>query len=241
MPFTVDEFHDLVRLLEERPEWRAELRRLVLTDQLLALPEQLAELRVYTEQRFQALAAAQQRTEERITELAALQRRTEEQVAAGAAQLADLIQVVRTFATDLGELKGRSLEGEYRTRVYAYFSRIVRRAHALSPDELTTLLEEAIDTGALSEEQAADVSRADVIVRGRRRSDSAEVFLVVEVSWGVGPQDVERAVRRAALLARAGPPAFPVVAGTWITPEAADLARTQQVWQLTNGRAIRPE
>ena len=45
MPFTVEEFHDLVRILEEKPEWRNELRRLILTDQLLALPEQLAELR----------------------------------------------------------------------------------------------------------------------------------------------------------------------------------------------------
>ena len=52
MPFTVEEFRDLVRILEERPEWRNELRRLILTDQLLALPEQLAELRVSTEQRF---------------------------------------------------------------------------------------------------------------------------------------------------------------------------------------------
>lgn len=48
MPFSVEEFHDLVRLLEERPEWRREIRRLVLTDELLALPAQVAELRVYT-------------------------------------------------------------------------------------------------------------------------------------------------------------------------------------------------
>jgi len=255
MPFTIEEFRDLIRMLDERPEWRSELRRLVLTDELLALPAQMAELRVHTEQRFQELAAAQRRTEERVTELAVAQRRTEErvtelavaqrrteeQVAAVSAQLADLIQVVQTFSTDIGELKGRSLEGDYRTRVYAYFSRVVRRAHALSPDELTSLLEDAIDRGALSEDQAEDVSLADVIVRGRRRSDGAEVFLVVEVSWGVGPQDVERATRRAALLAHTGPPALPVVAGKWITPEAAQLARTQQVWQLTNGRAIRPE
>src|SRR4030095_13036283 len=80
MPFTVEEFHDLVRILEERPEWRNELRRLILTDQLLALPEQLAELRAYTEQRFQDLAAAQQRTEERLTVLAAAQQRTEERL-----------------------------------------------------------------------------------------------------------------------------------------------------------------
>jgi hypothetical protein len=255
MPFTVEEFRDLVRILEERPEWRNELRRLILTDQLLALPEQLAELRAYTEQRFQDLAAAQQRTEERLTALAAAQQRTEERLTALAAaqqstqeqlvtvstQLAGLIQVVRTLTTDVGELKGRSLEGEYRTKVYAYFGRIVRRAHALAPDELTTLLEDAIDSGVLSEAQADDVSLADVIVRGRLRRDGAEVFLVVEVSSGVGLHDVERAIRRAALLAHTGTPALPVVAGTWVTPEAADLARTHQVWQLTNGHAIGPE
>jgi hypothetical protein len=80
-------------MLEESPEWRSELRRLVLTDELLALPAPLAELRVHTEQRFQELAVAQ--------------RRTEEQIVAVSAQLAGLIQVVQTFATDLGELKGR--------------------------------------------------------------------------------------------------------------------------------------
>lgn len=39
MPFQVEEFRDLIRLLAERPEWRAELRQLVLTDELLTLPE----------------------------------------------------------------------------------------------------------------------------------------------------------------------------------------------------------
>lgn len=55
MPFTVEEFRDLVRILEERPEWRGELRRLALTDELLSLPEQVAGLRVAAEQRFQEL------------------------------------------------------------------------------------------------------------------------------------------------------------------------------------------
>ena len=56
MPFSVEEFHDLVRILEERPEWRRELRRLVLTDELLSLPEQVASLRAATDERFQELA-----------------------------------------------------------------------------------------------------------------------------------------------------------------------------------------
>lgn len=38
MAFTVEAFHDLVRLLEQHPQWRAQLRRMLLTDQLLDEP-----------------------------------------------------------------------------------------------------------------------------------------------------------------------------------------------------------
>ena len=69
MPFTVDDFHDFIRLIEARPEWRTELRRLVLTDGLLAVPEQLAELRAHSEQQFIALADAQQHTETQLATL----------------------------------------------------------------------------------------------------------------------------------------------------------------------------
>ena len=89
MSFTVAEFHDLVRLVTERPEWRAELRRLVLTEDLLALPDQVVHLRRDTEQGFQQLAVqiaglttAQNRTEEQIKALTQAQGRTEEQVKA---------------------------------------------------------------------------------------------------------------------------------------------------------------
>jgi hypothetical protein len=255
MPFTVEEFRDLVHILEERPEWRAELRRLVLTDELLTLPQQVAELRAQTEQRFQELIEAQRRTEEQVATLTAAQRRTEEQVAALTVQvtelttaqqriegqIAALTRVVRTLVDDVGELKGDNLENRYRTKVYAFFSRLIRRAHVLSADELTTLLDEALDNRTLSEAEADEIALADLVVRGKRREDGTEVYLVVEVSWGVGPKDVERAAERAALLAKLGPPALPVVAGRKITPDGKRLARTQHVWQLTDGRAVPPE
>ena len=86
MPFTMDDLHDLIRLLETRPEWRAELRRLVLTEELLAAPDQLAALRARSEEQFQALVEAQQRTNiqlttltERVTALPAAQERMDRQ------------------------------------------------------------------------------------------------------------------------------------------------------------------
>jgi len=248
MPFTVAEFQDLVRILKEKPEWREELRRLVLTEELLALPEQLATFRAQTEQRFQELVEAQKRIEAQVAELAEAQKHTEVQVAELAeaqkhteVQVAELIQTVRTLTVDVGWLKGSSLEADYRMKAYAYFGRLLRRVHVLSPDELASLLDHAVDTGALSADQAHEIFLADAVVRGKRQEDAAEVYLVVEVSWGVGPQDVERAVRRAELLAKTGTPTLPVVAGKTVTTEAARLAQAMKVWQVTDGQVVSPE
>jgi len=145
------------------------------------------------------------------------------------------------MGSDLEQLKGHNLEQRYRERAPAYFSRMLRRIHALSNDELDTLLDAAVTQGRLSEDEADEVLLADVVVRGRRREDGTEVYLVVEVSWGVGLHDVQRAAERAALLARLGAPALPVVAGFWVTPEAEEPARAFRVWQVTDGRVTPPE
>ena len=239
MPFTVEDFHDLVRLLEERPEWREELRRLVLTPELLALPEQIAALRARSEQQFQALTAqvaalteAQHRTETEVRGLAEALLRTE-------GQMARLTQAMQTLTNDVGELKGKSLEADYRAKGPAYFSRIVRRPHVLTSDELMTLVEDAWDSGVLSRLEAQDLYDTDVIVRGRLE-DGTAVYVLAEVSWGVDRHDIERATQRAAILARLGTPVIPVVAGKRITPAVGRLAQQHQVWQLTNGRAVAP-
>jgi len=228
MAFTVQEFHDLVALLTQHPEWRAELRRLVLTEEILALPQIVRDL-----------VEAQQRTEQQVAQLAAAQQRTEQQIAQLIQQVTQLTeaqrrterQIVR-LQDDVGEIKGIVLEERYHNRAFAYFSRMVRRTHALMEDELVALLEEAVARGALSEEGMDEIARADVVVRGQRRESPGEVYLVVEVSWGVGPGDVERAVRRAALLSQTGLQTMPVVAGERITDEAAELARAMRVWEV---------
>ncbi|MDW8069553.1 MAG: hypothetical protein RML46_11630, partial [Anaerolineae bacterium] len=66
--FTVRHFLDLVTALERNPEWRQELRRLLLTDDILTLPRVVREL-----------AEAQKRTETLVAELAEVQRRSEEE------------------------------------------------------------------------------------------------------------------------------------------------------------------
>jgi hypothetical protein len=229
MAFTVQDFHDLIGILEQHPEWRTELRRLVLTEELLSLPQimhDLAEAQQRTEQRVEELAEAQRRTEQHLADLVAAQWRTEQRIG----RLQD----------DVGDLKGVVMEERYYRRASSYFSRLVRRSQVISGNELTALLEEAVARGALSEEGADEIGWADVVVRGQRREDGTDLYLVVEVSWGVGTSDVERAVRRAALLAQTGVQTLPVVASDHIIDEAAELCRAMRVWQVLDGRVIAP-
>src|SRR5881397_1221972 len=227
MPFTVEEFRDLVRILEEKPEWRAELRRLVLTEELLSLPEQVAALRAETERRFQEMAAT-------VDKLA-------REVARLGIGMGDLQRTQKRLIIDVADLKGDSLERRYRERAPAYFGGLIRRARALTTEDLDELLEPAVDLGRLTEDEAKEVLHSDVVVRGRRREDDSEVYLVVEVSSGVGPGDVERAARRAEILSRSGVAALAVVAGKRITADASRRAREMHVRQVTDGMARRPE
>ena len=240
MSFTVDDFQDLERLLEQRPEWRVRLRRLVLSDELLALPEQMSSLRTEIDRRFQQIAETQQQTDARMTALAEAQQQTEARLAALTEHVATLTQTVGTLVNDVAKLKGFGLENRYQTRGHAYFGRLLRRAHVLSSDEITVLIDDATDGGVLTQAQADEILLADVIVRGKRREDNAAVYLVVEVSWGVGVHDVERAASRARLLSRVGTPAIPVVAGEWISADARKLAEQENAWQLTDSRPVIP-
>jgi multidrug efflux pump subunit AcrA (membrane-fusion protein) len=264
MAFTVEEFRDLLRLLEERPEWRAELRRAVLTEELLTLPElvrTLAEAQQRTEVQMAALAEAQRRSEVQIAALAEAQRRSEDRLGRVEEHLTALAEAQRRtevqmtalveaqrrtearldiMTIDLADLKGDSLERRYREHGPAYFGRLVRRSRVLGAEEVMDLLEPVVKQGELSALEADEVVLAHLVIRGRRREDDTEVYLVVEVSWGVGPYDVERAAHRADLLRRAGVLALPVVAGKVVLPEAASRARELRVWQLTDGQAVTP-
>ena len=116
MSFTVEDYHDLTQLLREHPEWRDELRRLLLSDELLSLPEvvrELAQAQRRTEDRLSALTEAQQRTEERLNALAGIvkelveaQRRTEERLDALAGTVKELVEAQQRTEERLDALAG---------------------------------------------------------------------------------------------------------------------------------------
>jgi predicted nuclease with TOPRIM domain len=299
----IRDFHDLVRILEEHPQWRAELRRLVLSEELLRLPEELASFRAESERRFarleEALAALAERVDAltervdqlaaRVDELAQAQRRTEERLEALTARVDSLTerlealtvrvdslterlealtvrvdslterlealtarvdaltqrvdklaQVQERMLVDLGRLKGRDKEREFREKAPAYFGRHVAGLRVLSPGELSQLLEPALESGLLSFDEYEQVLASDLVATGRLRSTGEEVYLVAEVSWGVGLGDLERALRRAAHLSRLRKRVLAAVGGEEVLPGVEEEALAKGVIVVTDGQLSWP-
>jgi hypothetical protein len=210
--FTVGDFHDLIRLLAEHPEWRAELRRHVLSDELVELPSlvrQLLEAQAITDRQLQALA--------------------------------QLKVEVHGLKNDVGLLKGDALERHYRESGPAYFSTLVRRPRVLSRAALADLLDAAVDEQRITEEEQHEVLLTDVVLTGQRRDDRRPVYVAMEVSSVIDVHDVSRAQFRALTLQKLGQPTIPVVAGHSVLPDADAIAQASGIWRVLNGRGQSPE
>lgn len=254
----------LLKALREDPEFLAAVRREVLTDDLLALPEITASLARRLDDLAQRHAdltgvvagLAQhlsdlaervgdltkrvddltKRVDELTVEVRALTRRLD----ALTARLDALVEQMRDFGGRLGDAVGELTELRYRERGPAYFGRIARRLALLSWPELDDLLDRGIGEGALTLDEADQVRLADAVFRGRRQDET--VHLVVEASHGAGIDDVTRAAERAALLTRIdGVTAIPVVAGKYVLPDAGRMARGMGVWQAAGGWVTPPD
>jgi hypothetical protein len=229
MAFTVEDFHDLIELLAQHPEWRTELRRHVLSDELIELPalvRQLVDAQNRTESRLDRVEAA-------LQTLAEAQSRTE-------AKLVDMVEWQSRATDRLGDLDGRMPEIDFREKGPAYLSPIARRLRVIESGPLADMLDDAVDEGRLTAEERNAIMRSDVVLSGRRREDGQDVYLLVEVSVGVRKHDVERAVERASLLAKLGRPVLPVVAGRRIHEDASAMARTAGAWYAEEGQITPP-
>ena len=242
MAFTVNDLRDLLEILRTMPEWKEALRRELLGDELLALPGLVRKLMAAVEEMNRRLA----RVEQDIAEMNRRLTRVEQDVGVLKADVGVLkadVEVLKAdvgvLKTDVATLKGDSLERKYRERPFVYFRRIVRKSKVLTDSEIEELLSQAQASGALSEADVDEISRLDVIVCGRRITDDSVAYLAVEVSAKIDDYDVERAVRRAKLLAKIpGVVAIPVVAGEQLAPEGRRALKQTAAWAVVDGSAI---
>jgi chromosome segregation ATPase len=241
----------LAQRVEEIAEQLAQLTRRVdalaervdqLTQRVDALAQRVEEIAAQLAQLTRRVDALAQRVEEIAEQLAQLTRRVDalaervDQLAQQVEQLTkQMNEMARQFAQyrrDTDQLKGMMLEMRYAQRPYAYFKDLIRRARTLSVDELYDLLEGL----NLTEAEVRDVVECDALIFGRDPEDGKPTYLLLEASWTIDLEDVERASRRAALLSRAGLTVVPVVAGYAARPNILEEAAQRNVRCVFDGR-----
>ena len=193
------EYQHILDFLDSNPEYLKDMRTRLLMPDLIALPEQFAQLvGLVTElsASFQAFAEA---TDRRLTSLEA----------------------------NVASLQGSDLENRARLNILniAMNELALNRGRVLlatgrdtEPGFLATI-NAAEEAGLITEQQADHVLVADIIIRARRTDDRHYVHAVFEVSRTIRLDDITRAHGRAATVATAtGEPTIAAVVGEVIQP-----------------------
>ena len=216
----IETVEQLAEFLEQNEEWRRRIYSILVPRELARLPAEFDEFRTEVRREFESV-----RTEMRegFEQLRAEMRENSERME----------RKIQRNTDDIAELKGISLEQYYRNRARALFGRYFRDVSVIDWVDL----EDQLDAVApLTEKEREELSVVDLLARGRRKTDGQETVLVIEVSWRIAPNDVERVARRAEILGQRGISATPVVAGREIDDASREAARTANCALVMDGR-----
>ena len=207
------EFQHLLDFLDSNPEYLQDMRTRLLMPDLIALPEQFAQLVGLVAElsaSFHDFAAA---TDRRLTSIET--------------DVGTLKTDVGTLKTNVASLNGSDLENRARLNILniAMNELALNRGRVLlatgrdtEPGFLATI-NAAEETGLITEQQADHILVADIIIRARRADDKQYVHAVFEVSRTIRLDDITRAHSRAATVAAAtGEPTIAAVVGETIQP-----------------------
>ena len=245
---TIDTVEDLVRILEEKPEWLDRIRSLILTDELLRLPQRFDQLagdvhtltgQVHTltsdvhtlTGEFHDFAAE---TNSRLSKLEAGQDRLE----SGQDRLE---RRVNTLVDAVGVLKGAHAvsvaERDY--EAIAIYMGFVRATLLSRADILRIGMSPVIQYRGRDELRS--FRRADIIMEAFDAADE-KTYIAVEVSYTVDQRDTSRAIRNAEILTEVkGLPALSAVCGLDVVREVEGVISSGDVyWHQFDNEYLAP-
>ena len=237
---TINDVSDLIRILNESPEWRQAVRGAILGEEFSRLPEQLAAFIDATNKNFEAVNQQFQVVNQRLDRL-------ETDVAELKADMVEVKTDVAELKTGMAELqrgqnrlagrmdRGLGLNYEFRVgnSIHSLANRYLdlgqtRLLHGARADYHTQFLNSlsvARNHGLISARQFGEILELDLVLAARRQSDGSPVHVAAEVSITIDDSDIERAARRGEMLSAAvNQTVIPVVIGVNIAQERANLA-----------------
>lgn len=232
MTFTVNEFEDLITIINQQPEWRGRLLKALFPDLNIAKAMQdLADNVVILRQMLQDMEARMTRVEQDVRVL-------KQDVSILKQDVSVLKQDVHDIKRDVSSLKGSSLERQYRDTAAGLFGLFVKSGRDVT-SQVADQLYAALEADTITEQELTQVLAADLLWGGEERKTKAPIILVMEASWLAEKQDVERAAVRSEILRRIGLKAIGITGGKEWTSEAREAAEQYHVATTTNGRVDR--
>ena len=232
---TINTMQDLTRLLRENPEWRDEIRRELLTEELLELPQRFAEYAKVTDQRLDII-------EQKVDTLTDNLNTLTENVNALTHNVIALTGRVDTLGYRVDSLRGYTLEQRLPTQLPPLASREfdVRRVYPIwvpgiqpqndRSQEFQDRLEQAVEDGAITDDDETRLRVTDLVMRSQRKADRSTLWFAVEASGIINYEDITRARRSANALAKIyGQDAVPIVYGYQIQDEQRELSNQLEV------------
>ena len=223
----IDTIHDLSRILREHPEWREELRRTLLTEELLALPQRLAEYAEATARRLDALTES---VASLVEHGKSVDRRLD--------NLMEYAELIKLRSDDInrrqaintrhiGELKGMFMERDAADNAALIASDMgLVWQRTLDRQEVVALVDQAVRTGqaeGIPTNHLRVLRRADLIMEATDERGWPS-YVVAEISWTAAERVTDRAIPNAGYVALfTGRTAYAAVASVHVDKEIADM------------------
>ena len=202
----VNTFQDILEAMESDPALRTAMRNHILGEELLQLPARFIQLQDQVagiQMSIDQLKDGQERLETRQERLETRQEKLEQGLAQTNQRLDQLSEEFQKANGKLSNLIGE----DYESHVAAYVHRFLRRRrdiHAAvfstqrDKSSLTILLDEAESRGLIEPEDTDELDNTDLILT----ADGPTDYLLAEISVTLQQEDIDRAAKRAQLLAR---------------------------------------
>ncbi len=213
---TIDTMEDLLRVLDENPDWLEALRTRLLTRELLELPQRFAEFAAETRQQF---AEHDKRLDRLVKQVSAL-----------TATTASMQAATKAMQIDIGQIKGAHARNvAVDNAAFLAQDMGLRLTRVLSKDDIAALML-AGDLGGAPTNVLRSFRNADLVMETVDES-GADCVVAVEVSYTADGRDTTRAVRNAGMLARlTGKPARAAVAGFRIDNDIRGILESGEVF-----------
>ena len=208
---TINTSDDLLTLLRENQEFREAARKAILTEELLALPVRFSAFESETRSEFAELRSDVSEVRSDIVEI----RSDIAEIRGDVSDLKEgqkrLEQRQQIHTTDIGELKGVSLETKLYNRGVSLIATLLRvhsgrRVRVAEMDdnsaEFNNVILKGLADGTLTEEEYDRILATDMIVSGRRTGSSSPVYTAIEASYSISRADIAKVSQTAKTLGK---------------------------------------